>query len=108
MHYSSVPQVNAVMRVKSPVSDHMGAGRKWRVHLHTQRTVQKRDRGSANMCGSASDGRENASPVLRIGCHMLPGMGAIFLPLLAGSTLAHAFAGVVALLVHSRVSIGKM
>jgi hypothetical protein len=39
---------------------------------------------------------------------MLPEIGAIFPPLLAGSTLARAFAGVVALLVHSRVSIGKM
>jgi len=28
MHYSSVPHVNAVMRVENPVSDHMGAGRK--------------------------------------------------------------------------------
>lgn len=37
MHYSSVPHINTVMRVKSPVSDHIGARRKWRVHLHTQR-----------------------------------------------------------------------
>jgi hypothetical protein len=28
VHYSSVPHVNAVMRVENPVSDYMGAGRK--------------------------------------------------------------------------------
>jgi len=28
MHYSSVPYVNAVMRVERPVGDYMGAGRK--------------------------------------------------------------------------------
>jgi len=39
MHYSSVPHVNAVMSVESPVSDYMGAGRKWLVHLHAQRTA---------------------------------------------------------------------
>jgi len=37
MHYSSVSHVDAVMRVESPRSDYMGAGRKWLVHLHAQR-----------------------------------------------------------------------
>lgn len=35
MHDTFVPDVNAVMRVKSPISDQMGAGRKWRVHLRS-------------------------------------------------------------------------
>jgi hypothetical protein len=48
VHYSSVPHVNAVMRVNRPVSDHMSAGRKWRANSHVQ----------------------------RIGCHMLPRISA--------------------------------
>jgi len=41
MHYSSVPHVNAVMRVEDPVGNQMGAGREENVHLYLLRDVSK-------------------------------------------------------------------